>query len=79
MLFRSYVARTGKFFRLGQSHETLPNYYTLNFNLVKHHGFSLTELEDMLPFERDIYVVLLRQWLEQQEEIAKRQAQQSQR
>jgi len=39
----------------------------------------LTELEDMLPFERDIYVVLLRQWLEQQEEIAKRQAQQSQR
>jgi len=39
----------------------------------------LTELEDMLPFERDVYVVLLRQWLEQQEEIAKRQAQQARR
>jgi len=69
---RNYVAGAGEFFRIGQSHETLPNYYTLNFNLVKHHGFSLTELEDMIPFERDVYVLLLRQWLDEQEKNAKR-------
>ena len=69
---RDYASGAGEFFRIGQSHETLPNYYTLNFNLVKHHGFSLTELEDMIPFERDVYVLLLRQWLDEQEKNAKR-------
>ena len=59
------------FFRLGQSHDSLPNYYTLNFQLKKHHGFGIDELENMLPFERDIYVVLLKQWIEEQNEKAK--------
>jgi hypothetical protein len=35
--------------------------------LKKHHGFSIDELENMMPFERDIYVVLLKQWIEEQE------------
>jgi len=26
---------------------------------MQHHKYSLTELEDMLPFERDIYITLL--------------------
>ena len=54
------------FFRLGQSHDTLPNYYTLNFQLKKLHGFGIDELENMIPFERDIYVVLLKQWIEEE-------------
>ena len=54
------------FFRLGQSHDTLPNFYTLNFQLHKLHDFSITELEEMIPFERDIYVVLLKQWIEEE-------------
>jgi hypothetical protein len=29
------------------------------------HKFSLTELEDMVPFERDVYVSLLENWLEE--------------
>ncbi len=30
-----------------------------NFNLMQHHKYSLTELDNMIPFEREIYVQLL--------------------
>jgi hypothetical protein len=42
--------------------------YQLNFALMQHHNYSLTELDDMIPFERDIYVTLLKNYLEEQEE-----------
>ena len=41
------------------SHENLVNYYKTNFAMVQHHKYSLTELEEMIPFEREIYVTLL--------------------
>ncbi len=31
----------------------------MNFNLMTHWNWSLTEIENMLPFEREIYVALL--------------------
>jgi len=40
-------------------HNTLTNYYVLNFALMQHHKYSLTEIEDMIPWEREIYVKLL--------------------
>jgi len=40
-------------------HNTLENYYKVNFALVQHHKYSLTELENMMPWERDVYVNLL--------------------
>lgn len=49
-------------------HETLSNMYQMNFALMHHHKYSLTELENMIPFERDIYVALLKNYLEEQEE-----------
>lgn len=42
-------------------------YYT-NFALMQHHKYSLTELEDMMPFERDIYLQLLQDHLKRLEE-----------
>jgi hypothetical protein len=33
---------------------------------MQHHKYSLTELEDMIPWERDIYVTLLIQYLEEE-------------
>ena len=30
-----------------------------NFAMMQHHKYSLTELENMIPWERDIYVNLL--------------------
>tara|TARA_S200002703_G_scaffold42838_1_gene37258 strand:+ start:327 stop:470 length:144 start_codon:yes stop_codon:yes gene_type:complete len=43
----------------------------MNFALMQHHKYSLTELDNMIPFEREIYVTLLKQYLEEEEEKAK--------
>ena len=48
------------------SHNSLSNHYRLNFQLVQHHKYSLGELEGMIPFERDIYVEMLVQHLEEE-------------
>jgi len=34
--------------------------------MVQHHKWSLTELENLVPYERQIYVVLLQQWLKEE-------------
>jgi hypothetical protein len=45
----------------------LENYFRLNFALMQYHKYSLTEIENMMPWERDIYVGLLRLHLEEEE------------
>jgi hypothetical protein len=35
---------------------------------MQHHKYSLTELENMMPWERDIYVTLLVQHIEEENE-----------
>ena len=40
-------------------HNSLENYYKTNFALVQHHKYSLTEIENLMPWERDVYVNLL--------------------
>tara|TARA_B110000438_G_scaffold60371_1_gene60566 strand:- start:11 stop:187 length:177 start_codon:yes stop_codon:yes gene_type:complete len=32
---------------------------TTNFALMQHHKYSLTELENMMPWEREVYVDML--------------------
>ena len=46
--------------------EDLASYYKLNFALMQHHKYSLTELENMMPWEREIYVSLLQQYVEEE-------------
>ncbi len=31
---------------------------------MQHHKYSITELENMIPWEKDIYVALLEQYIE---------------
>lgn len=38
---------------------------------MQHHKYSLTELENMVPWERSIYVNMLMQYLEQENEKLK--------
>lgn len=45
-------------------HASLENYYQTNFQLMQHHKYSLTELEDMIPWEREIYLTLLSNYIE---------------
>ena len=40
---------------------------------MQNHKYSLTEIENMMPWERDIYVGLLRQHLEEEEQKNKQQ------
>jgi len=49
----------------------LEGYYKLNFALMQYHKYSLTEVENLIPWERDIYVTLLQQHLEEEQEKAK--------
>ena len=36
--------------------------------MIQHHNYSLTELENMIPWEREIYIGLLMQFLKEEEE-----------
>ena len=55
---------TKRFFRIALSHDSLENYFTTNFSLMQHHKYSLSELEDMMPWEREIYITMLVEHLE---------------
>jgi hypothetical protein len=52
------------------SHESLMNMYKTNFALLQYHKYSLTELEEMIPFERELYVTMLAQHLEEEKRKA---------
>lgn len=55
------------------NHNTLENYYLTMFSLVQHHKYSLTEVEELMPFERDLYVQMLLKYLKDVEEAKQRQ------
>ncbi len=40
--------------------------------MMQHHNYSLEELEDMMPWEREIYMGLLMQFLQEQQEEQER-------
>ncbi|MDA9002825.1 hypothetical protein N9J19_00485 [bacterium] len=50
------------------SHNSLANYYSLVFSLAQHHKYSITEIENLMPFERDIYVAMLMDFLEKEKQ-----------
>ena len=47
-------------------HNNISNYYKVIFALVQHHNYSITELENLIPFERDLYVEMLIDHIEEQ-------------
>jgi hypothetical protein len=40
---------------------------------MQHHKYSLSDVENMMPWERTVYVSLLNQWIKEQEEKQKQQ------
>jgi len=56
-------------------HDSLANYYKTNFALMQHHKYNLSDLEDMIPFERDIYIMLLSQHIEEENDRIQQQNQ----
>lgn len=56
-------------------HNKLKNLYETNFAMVQHHKYSLTEIENMMPWEREVYVgMLVNHVQEQNEKIKERTA-----
>jgi hypothetical protein len=41
--------------------------------MMQHHNYSLTELDNMLPWEREIYVALLQEWIKEENERIKKE------
>ena len=48
------------------AHTNLESYFKINFALLQHDKYSLTEIENMIPWEKDIYVSLLKQYVEEE-------------
>jgi len=46
-----------------------------NFHLMHHSKWSLTELENMLPWERDVYIKQLQVALQKENDLLKNQKQ----
>ena len=55
------------------AHENLESYYKVNFALMQHHKYSLTELENMIPWEREVYLSILQQYIEEENLKAKQE------
>ena len=39
--------------------------------MMQHHKYSLTELENMIPWEKEIYIALLVQWVTEENDRIK--------
>ena len=56
------------------AHIDLESYYKVCFSLIQHHKYSLTEIENMMPWERDIYLGMLNQYVEEENMRIQQQA-----
>lgn len=36
--------------------------------MIQHHKWSLSDIENLVPFERQVYVLLLQQWIKEENE-----------
>lgn len=53
-------------------HDNLLNFYKMNFSLMQHHDYNLFDIENMIPFEREVYISLLLAHLKEEQERLKR-------
>ena len=44
----------------------LPSFYYLNFQLMQMYSYSLSDLENMIPWERKIYVGMLNDYIKEE-------------
>jgi len=53
------------------THNDLSAFYKTNFSLLQHHKYSLSEIEDLIPWEREVYINLLISYLKEEQDKAK--------
>lgn len=57
-------------------YDSLMNYFKTFFNLIQHHKWDAKWLEDRMPWEKFIYIDMLKHHIKQQEDLARDQANQ---
>ena len=55
------------------AHDSLYNYYKTNFGMMQYHKYSLTEIENMMPWEREIYKGLLMEHIKEENQRIERE------
>ena len=55
-------------------HDKLINHYKTNFALMQYHKYSLSDVENMMPWEKYLYVDLLKEHIKRLEEQRRDQA-----
>lgn len=55
-------------------YDTLMNYYQTNFSLMQHHKYNLSDIESMMPWEKFIYVDMIKEYIKHQEDMNRDQA-----
>ena len=63
--------RNSKFFRINFCYDNLKNYFETNFALMHHHKYNLNNIENMIPWEKTIYVTMLIKYIEEENEKLK--------
>ena len=76
---QSIVYWATRFFYIMLCHDSLGNLYNTNFALMQHHKYSLTELENMIPWEREVYVNMVVKFIKDENERLKQQQLQTSR
>lgn len=74
--FKYKTCGASRFFRIALGHENLVAYYQTTFGMMQHHKYSLEEIENMMPFEREIYLTMLGEHIKQENERQREMAQQ---
>ena len=52
-------------------HDNLANYYKMNFALMQYHKYALSDIESMIPFEREVYIGMLIQYIQEENDRIK--------
>lgn len=55
-------------------YDSLMNFFRTNFSLMQHHKYNLSDIENMMPWEKFIYVDMLSQHIKHQEDLMRDQA-----
>lgn len=53
--------------------ETIHSYYKLNFHLIKEHSYSYEDIENMMPWEREIQIHLANHWTQKRNQEIEKQ------
>jgi hypothetical protein len=53
-------------------HINLAIYYQIIFQLAQHHKYQISEIENLIPYERDLYFEMLIEHIRKQEDIKRK-------